>query len=252
MTPTELWNISATALHTPQYIANYIQELGSFLPSREAAILDTACGSGFPSLELYKEGYRNIICSDGDREALEIFQQEAKKENANIPVIWSSWQDLTKKVEQMFDVVLNVDNSFVYFDGWPSQKYHVSSGEEMFMRAGIILKNFYDLLNDKGTLIVGIAKNNREDVHHAVTKLEGKTWHGKSVDVVWDMYYDWEKRIKNWTALTEVEGELHRLEGQSYLITKEELANLFEQTGLQNVIIKESGEAYENFIIGQR
>lgn len=85
----------------------YVKLLSAIIGPKERSILDTACGTGFPSLDLIKKGYKNVTCSDGDPRHVKILKKKLKKENLQVPVTQAKWQTLM--LDKEFDVVLNVD-----------------------------------------------------------------------------------------------------------------------------------------------
>lgn len=166
--PTEIWNISAEMLHTPEYREKYLDALRPLIPDRNSLILDTACGTGFPSLYLYKNGYKMITCSDGDAESIGMAKEKFQAMDANnVSFHISSWQDLNKNIQEVFDVILNVDNSLVYLDSWSNPIDKISE-DEIFENIKHVLKNFYSLLKPGGVCIVALAKNNDRDAENKI------------------------------------------------------------------------------------
>src|SRR5437868_5606423 len=106
----ELWNIAAQLLHDPDYSKRYAQYLADIIKDKDAQILDTACGTGFPSINLYQAGFRNITGFDGNVDALELFKEKIDK----IPLTHGNWNTINESIKDQFDVLLNTDNSLPY------------------------------------------------------------------------------------------------------------------------------------------
>jgi len=245
---TEIWNIAAKALHTDDYVEKYINALSFVIRDKNLSILDTASGSGFPTTDLYKAGFTNITASDADQKSVELLQKSFNDLGMPITVSEGMWQELADKIKNKFDVVLNADNSLVYMDGW-SDNNIVSGTEKVFGRISLVLKNFYDVLNDGGLAIVGLGKHyHPENVKY--TRDFDHTENGEEIKIKWDVVMDWQTRNQDW--LTTIDGKT--MEGsilrKNYLITKDELATLMKNAGFKSVHIFEPDGTRDNLIIG--
>ncbi|MEK7140341.1 MAG: class I SAM-dependent methyltransferase [Patescibacteria group bacterium] len=142
---TEIWDLSARLLHNETASNKYLQVLTNEIGSKGAHILDTACGTGFPSIDLYKVGYTEVTAADADAESLERLRVNLGKDGIKIPLVHSTWQELPTHVEGPFEVILNTDNSLVYLDSWaPGQM--AENETEIFERISAVLRNFFATL----------------------------------------------------------------------------------------------------------
>ena len=187
LTSAQIWDISADVFHNPKYRKEYVRLLSVIIGPKDRSILDTACGTGFPSIDLIKSGYKNMTCSDGDPGRVKMLKERLKKENLKIPVICDKWQAM--RTDKKFDAVLNSDNSLVYMDSWSGG--HIK--RNAFKRLSLVLGNFYELLNKNGMLIVALAKNNAKENSELDINL-GLTDRGEGV--IWRLNFDWKNRIK--------------------------------------------------------
>lgn len=262
LTPSELWYLSAEGLHTDEYIRKYVDGLEFAIRNRDLRILDTACGTGFPIAPLFERGFRNIAASDVDMMAVDRLSKFFSDKNVPVTVFHSMWHELDVKISEKFDVVVNADNSFVYMDGWEidsefSKENFKVGKEHAFDRAKLVLKNYYNLLNEKGMAIVGLGKHYEPALasgHYERVLgsfgLKPVQVGGENVDIQWFGDMNWETRVHDWhTMITgeNIEGQVLR---KSYLYTKYELADLMKAVGFQAVHIVDPDGTRDNLIVG--
>lgn len=244
------WKISAEILHSKAYIGKYLRALVPLIGRKDASILDSACGTGFPSRALYEAGYMNLVCSDGDKESVESLRRIMSSENKPVQVHHASWQDIRMRIGGTFDVVLNVDNSLVYLDSW-SGGTMARGEEEIFGRIIAVLENFRLMLKPGGRLIVALTKNNVRGIAEREVEIGEGVFEGKAVKVVWRLSYDWKRRRKHWNCVCNLpDGELVS-ESESYLVTGEELKGLLMRAGFKKVRMVESEGIYDNFLVAE-
>jgi len=245
----ELWNIAATLFHNPDCSKRYIQYLVDIIQDKNARILDTACGTGFPSIDLYQAGFKNIVGFDGSADAIKLFRERFDK----IPLTVGSWQNIDEIIKDQFYVLLNVDNSLPYMDSWQKESQMADNEEEINRRVINILKKFYTLLKPNGKLIIAIAKNNDKSFGSATQfNLGNGIYDSKQVSAVWNITYDWEHKIKTFDNEVIIDGKTYHMIGRSYLITKEETGDLLTKAGFSRTEIVETDNLYDNFIVGYK
>lgn len=248
LTPTELWHISAEALHTEEYRRVYSSAIDFIIKDKDLSILDTACGSGFPTADLINLGYKNIEASDADETSVSELKENFNKIGINIPIHAGKWQELASKISKKFDIVINSDNSFVYMDGWMGEEL-IGNKEKAFEKMQVVLKNFYDALKPGGMAIIGLGKHylpNNDSIFQRTFNLKKD---GDDFVIVWSSVLNWETRIHNWTTTvtsSTSEGTCHK---NSYLLTKDELAEQARKTGFKTVHVLEPDGARDNLIV---
>ncbi len=251
LNPTEVWHLSAEALHDEKYRNAYITALASVIKNKNLRILDTACGSGFPAIDLYEKGFHSIEASDADAQSVRELEVYFKDQNIPIPVSEGLWQELAQKVAKHFQVLVCADNSIVYMDGWADGTPEQGK-EKVFERLSLVLKNFYDLLEDDGIAIVGLGKHYRLDVVAHKTPIRDLEKDGDIIHIDWNIDMDWEKRNAIWR--TDIHGE--KISGSTtqiaYLVTKEELADLMRKVGFKTVQIIEPEDTRDNLVVGTK
>jgi hypothetical protein len=118
---SEVWAIAGGALHDEEYRTKYSEVLAFLLRDKNLKIIDTAGGTGFPTLDLYKLGFTNLSVTDGNETYAKELQEKFKKEGMNIQTLHSSWQEIGTKVSDKYDAIVNADNSFKHCLGCESE-----------------------------------------------------------------------------------------------------------------------------------
>lgn len=102
-------------------------------------VLDAATGTGFHSISLLNEGF-NVHSVDGSLNMLQKATENAQKYNKVLRTIHSDWRDLCSHVNEKYDAVLCLGNSFTHLF------------EETDRRK--TLAEFYSVLKPEGVLIL--------------------------------------------------------------------------------------------------
>lgn len=246
---TEVWHIAAEALHTEDFRANYINGLEYAIRNKNLTILDTAAGSGFPTVDLYRAGFKNVEASDADEKSVHMLQEYFQNDGLSIPVSEGKWQELSKKIQKRFDVVMNMDNSFIYMDGWTDDGTFASGTEQVFDRISLILKNFYEVLQEDGFAILGLSRHYHPETKDYSLSLEYKKENG-TINIDWYGTMDWETRENRWTVKVEGEDSKGEFLKRSYCITKEETAELMKKVGFKKVHVLDPDSTRDVLIVG--
>ena len=251
LTNTEIWDIAANILHNKSYKETYVQILSKVIKDKHRSILDTACGTGFPSIMLHENGFHNIVCMDADKDELNLFNKRLQKSEIDLEVIQGQWQTINTFVKNKYDVLLNVDSALGYMDTWLGDKIKFSKNN-VFNRISLVLKNFYSLLNENGVLIIGIPQNNIKTNKSLIHGIGQGSYNGKQVKVRWLLSFDWSNRIKTWDNEITIGNDKNKRNLKSYLFTKEELKNLMEKIGFKKVKIVSEKGLYDDIVVGYK
>jgi SAM-dependent methyltransferase len=79
-------------------------------------VLDAACGTGINAAALARRGYR-VWAADGSSAMAAVAADRFTREQVQIPLAVSMWEDLPAVVSERFDVVLCIGNSLVHATG---------------------------------------------------------------------------------------------------------------------------------------
>lgn len=248
---TSIWELAAQALHTPSYRKTYVEALGRIIKDPTLAILDTASGTGFPTIDLYEMGYTNISCVDGDANSVMRLRTLFREKGLSLSVTQAFWQDLDTAMDKTFDVVINTDNSLIYLDGW--MKTTTSVPEEGRERIAKVLQNFRQCLKPNGRAIIGACDTYPETVTERTGLQKEIIYQGKPALMTWHSHYDWKHRIRRWTVTVKAGDTEVKEVMESYIVKTEEMTELMKKAGFKDVqSIDTRGEGvYDWLFVGQ-
>lgn len=250
LTQSQLWSLSAEALHDKEYRSRYFDALAFAIRDKNASILDTAGGTGFPSFDLYDAGFTKLSISDGDQDFAKNLQTELEGKGLSVKVYYSPWQELGTRIDDSFDVVVNADNSFVYMDGWMGGPM-VEGLDNILERMRLVLAEFAKITKEGGLTIIGLGKHYAPTAEPSAFNRNFKLHKdGEDYDIVWTGELDWQKRIQVWTTTINSQSTEGSFVRKSYLVTKEELAEQMKLSGFKKVHILEPDSTRDNLIIG--
>ena len=243
---TQLWDYAAKTLHTDRYRQTYVDALSQFL-SADDAILDTAAGTGFPSIDLHKRGFTNLSCIDADESSIPILERRFAKEGMQVHITHATWQTINEAVTDRFDAILNLDASLAYMDSWA--KDGELDGTVWRERISLVLENFKQLLTKGGKLLIALPRNNKKDSLSDVAPIGSIVEDGKTIEIVWKVNLDWTRRVKHGISEFVIDGELSTVAMDSYLFAKEELADVLESIGFKVEAILSPEGLYDDILV---
>lgn len=223
---TEIWEICISRIYDKD---SYVKKLDEILTQEKVKrIIDPACGTGFPSLQLYKLGY-DITCSDGNELMLQYFN---KNVNGKVKAKRLEWRDLARTYEDEFDAVLVRGNSLIYATSWDKEEINPEESKDAIFKS---LENFYHILRENGLLYLDLYKENeqphKQDLGEVIlNNNDRENWK-------WEIQHDWSKRIRTWSIVRTnlVNKEQVKHISYSYLIKHDELLDMLDDIGFSNV-----------------
>lgn len=206
-------------------------------------VLDCACGSGFPALELHRLGYR-MSCTDGSVFMLERFRGKARA--AGIPLVPRQvrWEELGALHPAAFDVVLCRGCSLIYAGTWDSD------AEPDWSSFTLSVQNFAQCLRPGGRLYVDTTRE--EDLYGEYPQVERHA--PRMVDgheVKWSERVTADARagVRRWEVSLYVDGALVEFERKSHFVPHEKFVQVLEDAGLERVQrVEIPGERYAVFV----
>jgi SAM-dependent methyltransferase len=252
----DMWSVSGQLLHTPDYRRSHAALLAAAIGARDQSLLDAACGTGFPLIELRYLGFTNLTGADADADLLARFRA-AIAADANLAdwqpdLIEVSWQRLPLVIHRRFDVVLNVDAAIGFMDSWAPGEMRVGPAA-IFARVIEVLRNFHAVTRPGGRFFIGLQKNNHKGNTYYPMEVGRMALDGVEAHAQWNMSYDWERRIKTWVNLVTLDGRTHSQTRQSYLFDLAELGDLLVAAGFEHVErLATPDDLYEDILIGHR
>lgn len=255
---SDMWSVSGQVLHSPSYRQMHADLLAAAIGARDQRILDCACGTGFPMIELHALGFGTITGSDADADLLAEFRARLAEIRWQPDLIEATWQTLPQRLEQrfgslpVFDVVLNVDAAIGFMDSWNAGAMR-QGPENIFARVVEVLRNFHAVTAPGGRFFIGLQKNNHKGNSFYPMKVGEMMLDGVRAEAHWHMTYDWESRIKTWLNIVRVDGREYTQTRQSYLFDLAELAGFLREAGFADVErLPTPDDLYEDILIAHR
>jgi len=206
-------------------------------------ILDCACGTGFPALDLIAKGF-SVTCSDGSIRMLREFERNAAAAGLRVTPRLMLWEELGAFVEASFDVVMCRGSSLIYAGGWDERADPDPSG---IARA---LQNFAAAARPSGlvyvdtTSLANLERGDSERHHYPPRQMDGRT-----VSLSELVRTDRARRIRTWSSRIEIDGEPFEFERHSYYLPHDELVEMMQAAGLGDVCrVPIDGEHYDVFV----
>lgn len=230
--------------------------LATALGRRNLSILDAACGTGFPMVELHELGYTHLTGSDADLDLLGKFRARLGGDPAlaawHPRLIEASWQELPQRLPETFDVVLAVDAAIGFMDSWVAGEMRQGQAH-IFARVVEVLRNFHAVTAPGGRFFIGLQKNNHKGNRYYPMFVGEMMIDGALAEAHWQMSYDWETRIKTWVNIVRMGGREFTQTRHSYLFDLAELAGFLQETGFAAIERLPTPETlYEDILIAHR
>ncbi|MCP4581770.1 MAG: class I SAM-dependent methyltransferase [candidate division Zixibacteria bacterium] len=189
------WNIVSELYHNDielEAYVNFLADIGA------KSILDCACGTGFPSLELAKHGFK-VTASDNDFESLNILKSKMNNEKISFPIYHISWENLdVNKLENQFDAVICLGSSITYFDSWDENVRMLSSNHHSIIK---YLQGFKKVTKKGGHVLIGICKLYKKSKDVDPIPFPPKRIDGLIYNMQWTLHYNWKSKEKTWNCL---------------------------------------------------
>jgi SAM-dependent methyltransferase len=223
--------------------AEMVRGLAGWLgPADGLDVLDCACGSGFPSLDLHRLGYR-LTCTDGSEFMLERFRRKAQRAGIALEPQQMRWQELGRRYPRAFDVVMCRGCSLIYAGTWDTE------AEPDWSALVSSVENFVACLRPGGRLYVDITPERElygeypQVEEHAPRMVDGRRVEWREV-----LDADPVARVRTWRVSLLVDGEAIELERKSHFLPHADFTRLLEDVGLKDVgPIEVPGERYAVF-----
>ncbi len=118
------------------------------------SIIDVATGTGYNSIKLLEKGF-DVLSVDGNQRMLDKAKQNAKNNNISIKTIKSKWIDLNNKINDKFDCLLCLGNSFTHIFSHSERVNTLKAFYDLLKPGGIILidQRNYDIILDHGIVL---------------------------------------------------------------------------------------------------
>ncbi|MGB0211488.1 class I SAM-dependent methyltransferase [Algiphilus sp.] len=114
-------------------------------------ILDAACGTGFHSVRLMREGF-DVVSADGAPEMLSIAFDNGRKYGMILRTVQADWRWLNRDVHGKFDAIIVLGNSFTHLFDERDRRKALAEFYAALRHDGILIldQRNYDRIVDKG------------------------------------------------------------------------------------------------------
>ena len=221
-----------------------VDDIMSWLgPADGLKILDCACGSGFPAIDLASRGY-DVACSDGSLLMLEHFRRNAHRLGVGIQPMHVRWEELSAHHgEATFDVVMCRGCSLLYAGTWESNR----SPDRAALTAAI--NEFIACIRPGGRLYVDVSSAESLECREPQwTRRPRLTVGTHSLGLKEVVTNDPERGIRSWRSWLDIDGVTYEFERRSHYLPHDQLVDLLADAGLVDIRKeKVQSEHYEVF-----
>ena len=219
-----------------------VEGLAAWLgPPAGLRVLDSACGAGFPALDLIRRGYA-ITCSDGSPKMLERFRRNAARTGVAVRAHRLRWEDLSKRYASAFDVVMCRGSSLIYAGTWDRE---ARPSRAVLARS---VESLVRCVRPGGRMYLDTTRAEDLAAPSVRSRSELVLADGARI-VVWEQVEtDLPRRVRSWTTVVSSRGVVHRFRRLSHYVPHDELVELLTRAGLREVgPVEIPGERYQVF-----
>ncbi|MBO4210382.1 class I SAM-dependent methyltransferase [Micromonospora echinofusca] len=199
-------------------------------PPAGQRILDCACGSGFPALELIQRGY-DVTCTDGSEAMLRHFHRNARIEGLDVRAEQVLWEDLPKRYADQFDVVMNRGGgNYIYAGAWDDEG--LATQEAMAEAIG----QWIACLKPGGRFYVDITR--AEDLERTDPQVSDHPTlliGDHRVDILERIEIDRSTGIRTWSSTLTIDGVSHDFRRRCRFLRHDQLREILVAAGLTGV-----------------
>ncbi len=221
-----------------------VQGLARWLgPPADLKVLDAACGSGFPALDLHQLGY-DVTCTDASGPMLDRFRLNARAANVELEPIRARWEELDSLFDEDFDAVLCRGCSFLYAGTFDDDV------DPDLTALDASLASFRHALRSGGRVYVDapLEENMGEERPHW-TEHAPRVIDGHRIEMRERISADRQARIRRWEVELTIDGTPYSLQRRSHYMTHGDLLDLIRRVGFEDVRrVEVSGESYAVFV----
>lgn len=190
-------------------------------------VLDCACGTGFPAIELARRGY-DITCSDGSALMLGYFKHRSDLEGTTTRAEQVRWEELAGHFDERFDVVMCRGCALPYAGTWDDD----APPDRNALAASV--RQFAASLRQGGRLYVDTAEGTRRRDPELSTHAPF-TVGQHAIELTEEVRIDYERRLRFWRSQLTIDGRGYEFERRSHYLPPEELMRLMLDAGLRDV-----------------
>jgi SAM-dependent methyltransferase len=237
-----LWDLCLSSEYDRDKVVRGIADwLG---PPEGLRVLDAACGSGFPALDLHRLGYE-VACSDGSDFMLERFARNARAAGIAIEPTQALWEELDGLYAGQFDAVLCRGCSLVYAGTFEDD----ADPDRSALEASV--KSLAACLRPGGRFYTDCPREEAlQQDDSGWMKHVPRTIDGHHVEVEERLVADRDAGIRRWSVQLRIDDATYEFKRRSHLLPHPEFAAMLEAAGgLEDVgQVDVAGERYAVFV----
>jgi SAM-dependent methyltransferase len=206
-------------------------------------VLDCACGSGFPALDLHQRGY-DVRCTDASAPMLERFKHNARAAGVELEPVRARWQELDSLYDGDFDAVMCRGCSFLYAGTFDDDVDPDRSALDAS------LANFFRALRPGGRVYIDAPwEENLGEERPAWDVHPSRMIDGHRIELRERISADPGARIRRWEVELSIDDAPFSLVRRSHYMKHAELLELLRRAGFEDVKrVDVSGEHYAVFV----
>lgn len=207
-----------------------VRDLAEWLgPPDGQKVLDAACGSGFPALELHDLGY-DVTCTDGSPMMLERFRANAQEAGIELEPAEARWEELDGLYPNTFDVVICRGCSLIYAGTFDA---NTDPDRSALQRS---IESFAGSLRSGGRLYTDAPwEKDLGQRESEWTEHEPRTIDGRRVELRERVIAEPEAHTRCWMVELQIDDASLALERRSHYMPHAELLDMFRVAGLEDV-----------------
>jgi SAM-dependent methyltransferase len=241
MNIAQLWDICLSFEYDRRALVSSICEW--IANSGKCSILDVACGTGFPAIDLLKRGFR-VTCCDGSSLMLQEFRRNATIAGVSAEPNCILWQELKATFPCSFEILMCRGNSLVYAGTWDEC---CAADPHAILES---LDNFYHCLKPGGIIYVDTVSEKYINNPFPESRVyPEKIIAGRLTQLSETVYTDRICRTRTWIPKVTVDGNLFEFKRHSYFLPHSDLCNMLCAVGFRDVTRFDiTGEHYSVFL----
>lgn len=217
--PPDIATLWELCLHFEYDKAELVSGLSDWLGDADRQrVLDCACGTGFPSLDLARRGY-NMTCSDGSPLMLSYFKRRADLEGVPVQAGLVRWEELTSSYDTAFDVVLCRGCSLPYAGTWDED----APPDRQVLAQSV--RQFAASLRPGGRLYID-TNPARDSAGPEVTTHQPMTIGQHTIELTEEVSVDHARRLRSWRCQLTIDGTPYEFDRRSHYFPPEHLMAL--------------------------
>jgi SAM-dependent methyltransferase len=190
-------------------------------------VLDCACGTGFPSIDLARRGY-NMSCSDGSPLMLSYFKRRADLEGVPVQAGLVGWEELASSYDTPFDVVMCRGCSLPYAGSWDED----APPDRRVLAASV--RQFAASLRPGGRLYID-TNPVRDSADPEVTTHSPITIGQHTIKLIEELSVDHARRLRSWRCQLTINGTSYEFERRSHYVPPDDLMALLAEASMGDV-----------------